>query len=122
MQGNFAPRQIGSLDLATLASVLCVALATWACLDAASGVAEWRPSLAVVVMLLLALAALTRHPRWAAMMRLLTGSWIVAAPYLLGFAAAAPAARIYLGVGVLLSTMAVPPVAALYCRRPPLAV
>jgi hypothetical protein len=56
----------------------------------------------------LALAALTRHPYWAAAIRLLTGGWIVAAPYFLVFADIVPALRGYLTIRGLIAAAAIP--------------
>jgi hypothetical protein len=50
---------------------------------------------------LFALAALTRDARWAMIFRLLTGGWILAAPYLLGLWQAEPAIRASQALGAL---------------------
>jgi hypothetical protein len=109
-------RAHGFIDLTMLTAVVCLALGTWTFLVDATGVAAWKPAIAVGVSVLLALAALTRRPRWAAALRLLTGTWILAAPYLLAFAMTGPAERVYLTVGVLVCMLAMPEFAALYGR------
>jgi hypothetical protein len=81
-------------------AVVSASLATWAGLCDSSGVALWKSYVSVGVAVLLALAALTRHPGWAAASRVLIGAWMIAAPYLLGFADVAPTRSAYLLIGI----------------------
>jgi hypothetical protein len=117
MELRLGERAHNILDLAVLMSVVCLALGSWACFGEASGAAAWRPFLGVAIALLFALASLTRHPHWAASIRLFTGAWIIVAPYLLGCAAVAPAARLHLAIGTLVVAASLPGLPLFYWRR-----
>jgi hypothetical protein len=109
-------RDHGVLDLVLLAAVMCLALGAWAFLNGVVVVPAQAAFISVAVTLVLALASLTRQPRWAAAIRFVTGLWIIATPYVFGFAAVPPALRLHLAVGTLVTTLAMPGFAAL-CRR-----
>jgi hypothetical protein len=113
----FGDREHSVVDLILLLSAMCLALATWSFLSDASRVPLWKSYVSVVITGLLALAALTRNPHWAAAIRLLTGGWLIAAPYLLSFADIAPALWAYLSTGLLVTTLAFPGIAALFACR-----
>jgi hypothetical protein len=100
-------RQHSIADLLILLSTVALAVATWSSLSGAAGVAVWKSVTGVAVTLLLALGALTRNPNWAAAIRVLTGLWLIAAPYLLDFNDMAPALRIYLTVGATVTAMGI---------------
>ena len=100
----------GVADLAVLLSVVSVALVTRAGLADSAIVPTWRPAMAVAVSLVLAPAAVTRHPRRSAAMRFVTGGWMAAAPFLLRFAVVAPVVWVWLGVGLVLMVVSVPAV------------
>jgi hypothetical protein len=113
----FGDREHSVVDLILLLSAMCLALATWSFLSDASRVPLWKSYVSVVITGLLVLAALTRNPHWAAAIRLLTGGWLIAAPYLLSFADIAPALWAYLSTGLLVTTLAIPGIAALFACR-----
>lgn len=72
------------------------------------GVPPWKLDTSVAIALFLGLAALTRHPCWSASIRLPTGGRMIAAPHLLAFTGAAPARWAYLGIGTIVTAMAIP--------------
>jgi hypothetical protein len=119
---GFGEREHGIADAVLLLAVVCLALMTWSFLADVAGVPLWKPFASTAVTGLFALAALTRHPCWAASIRFLTGGWVVAAPYLLKFADIAPALQAYLAIGTLLVIMSIPGVAAAGARRAHVAV
>ncbi len=104
----FREREHDVLDIAVLLAVTSLALASWSYFSDAADISLWKTYTSVATAGLLALATLTRHPRWAAGMRCLTGGWMMAAPYVLGFAAVAPALRAYLILGALVVTFSIP--------------
>jgi hypothetical protein len=89
--------RIGSI--AVLSLVLCLALVTWAQLADAGGALGWGPVASVASTVFLGLTTLTHCPRRAALMRLLTGTWIIAAPHLFGFSQVVPVSWAYLAIG-----------------------
>jgi hypothetical protein len=103
---RFGERTHSVADVVMLLAIVGLALATWSYLGDAASVPLWRSYASVAVAGLLALAALTRQPRWATSMRFLTAAWTIAAPYLLDFAHIAPAFRAYMAIGALLMTTA----------------
>lgn len=109
-------------DLVLLLAAVCLALSTWAWLSGSAGVPLWKPYLSVFATFFLALAALTRHPLWSASIRLLASGWIIAAPWLLGFADIASAQRTYLAIGALIAAMSIPGAAGIFTRRASLPV
>ena len=104
-------REHGALDLLVLSATVCLALATWA------NLAEYFRCFAVEGFrrcgetVLLAQATLTRNLDWAMAIRFLTGGWLVAAPFVLGFYDVAPALWSYLVIGTLVATAATPGIA-----------
>ena len=74
-------REHGAVDLLVLLATVGLALATWAHLADTSSVPPWKAFVSVVITVLLALAALTRNLDWAMAIRLLTGGWLIAAPF-----------------------------------------
>jgi hypothetical protein len=104
---KFGDREHSIADLMLLLAAVGLALGTWSCLDASS-VPVWKSYTGVVITWLLVLAALTRNLNWVLFTRLLTGGWLVAAPFLLGFGAVTPARWIYLAIGFAVMTLAVP--------------
>lgn len=118
---GFGERRHGTADMTVLLAVVLLALGTWSVL-ADAGVAVWKLSVTVGGAVLLGLAGLTRHPSWAAAIRCLTGTWIVVAPYLLGFADVGAAVRVCWGIGTLVVMTTVPVVVTLLARRVRLAV
>lgn len=100
-------------DVAVLLATVCVALATWSGLADAQGIPLWRALSGVAVTTLFGLAALTRHPRWAAAMRLLLGAWMMGAPLALGFSANGAALWTYVAVGAFLVALSARAVTAL---------
>jgi hypothetical protein len=105
---RFGEREHGVADVVVLLSVVWVALVTWCAYADDAGVPAWRPSIGVAVAVLLALAALTRHPRWAASIRFLTGGWLAAAPHVLKFDSNAAVFWSCLAIGVVLMVTASP--------------
>jgi hypothetical protein len=85
-----------------LLAVVLLALATWSYLGDGASVPPWKAFADVALAGLLALAALTRQPDWAISMRFLTAAWIIAAPYLFGFADIPSALRAHVAIGTLL--------------------
>jgi hypothetical protein len=114
---GFGDREHNLVDLVVILAAVCLAVATWSYLSDAAGVPIWKSYLSVVITGLLALAAMTRNARWAAAIRLLTGAWLIGAPYLLGFADIATAFWTYLAAGVLVTTLAIPSRASLGTGR-----
>ncbi len=84
MQQSIAERRHGIADLVVLLAIVGLALAIWVSPVATLDAARWKLFLEVLPAVLLALAALTRHPGWAMAFRLLTGGWIATGPLLLG--------------------------------------
>jgi hypothetical protein len=105
-------RTHGIFDLAMLAASMSQAAATWLYLSDAATVPVSRGLTAACVTVVLILAALTRNQVWAASFRTVTGFWLLAAPFALGFADIASAFRIHLTIGALVSTLAIPAIAA----------
>jgi len=114
---RFGERDHSAVDMMVLLAVVLLALGTWSSLADASGVPLWKPYVSVVTTVLFALAALTRHPNWAASIRLLTGGWIVAAPYPLKLEDIAPALWAHLAIGSLVTMASLPGVVALRDQR-----
>jgi hypothetical protein len=110
-------REHGVPDLLVLLATVCLALATWASLAETSSVPAWKSFISVIITLLLALAALTRNPDWAASIRFLTGGWLIAAPFILKFDDIAPALWTYLAIGTLVAALATPGIAARLAGR-----
>ena len=119
---GFGEREHGISDVVMLLAVVCLALVTWCCLADAASVPLWKSYTSVTLAVLFALAALTRHPHWASSIRLLTGIWMIAAPYLLQFADIAPAFWAYLAIGTLLVTVSIPGSVVLCTHRIRMAV
>jgi len=105
---EFGERKHSVADIMVLLAAVCVALVTWSSLTDVARVPLWKSYIGVVISLLFALAALTRHPRWAASIRFLTGVWMVTAPFLLKFTDTAPALWGYLTLGSLIISLSVP--------------
>lgn len=103
---RFGERHHSVADVVMVLAAVCLALVSWSYLGDAASVPLWKPYASVALVVLLTLAALTRQPHWAISIRLLTGGWMIAAPYLLKFADIAPALWAYLTIGVLLATIA----------------
>ncbi len=123
-------RECRIVSIAVLLSVVCLALVTWAQLADAGGALAWGPVASVASMVFLGLASLTYCPRRAALMRLLTGTWIIAAPHLFGFSQVRPVFWAYLAIGGLAgaTSLHIPRLAAVRpcsayslngCRRTP---
>jgi len=100
-------RQHTLADVFILLSAVCLALVTWLGLADAAGVSPWKSCIGVAITVLFALAALTRHRQRATATRLLTGLWIIGAPYLLNFADIGPARWIYLAIGSLVTVLGI---------------
>jgi hypothetical protein len=115
--GELGDREHSIADLVMLLAIVCLALVTWSHVVDAAGAPPWKLYTTLAVSMLLALASLTRHPRWAAWIRLLTGGWIIAAPYMLKFADAAAAPWAHLGTGILLVAVSIPGLPVLGARR-----
>ncbi len=105
---RFGERDHSIADIAVLLAVVCVALVTWSNFAGVPGAPLWRSYASVGLTVLLALAAQTRHLRWAASIRFLLGGWMIVAPYLLGFAHIAPGSWAYLAIGTFLTTASFP--------------
>ena len=115
--GNSRAREHLSADIVVILSVVYLALATWSCLSGSSGIPLWKCYSAVLTTMFLALATLTRRPYWAALFRLLTAGWIVAAPYLLAFTEFGPLPRTYLMIGGLIAAVSLPTISLVRIRR-----
>jgi hypothetical protein len=109
-------------DLLILLAAMGLTLATWAWLSDNTGVPVWKSYTTVTITLLLALAALTRNPNWAAAIRVLTGLWLIAAPFLLTFQDVTPARWTYIGIGAIVTAVAVPALAARRTNPVPMTV
>ena len=109
-------------DLLTLLTAVTLTLATWACLYGTPAAQVWKCYVCVTITLLLTLATLTRNPHWAAAIRLLTGIWLIAAPFLLRFHDVTAALWIYLGAGATVIALAIPNLAARSVNRAPVTV
>jgi hypothetical protein len=92
----------------TLLAVVGLAMVTRSWLTGAAGFAPWKAYAAVTIPVLLALAALTRDPRWSRSFRLALAIWVVAAPALFRFSDVTPAFMGYLTIGGVLWTMSLP--------------
>jgi hypothetical protein len=114
---RFGERDHGVTDVLMLVGVVYLALVTWSYLGDAANVPLWKLHASVALTVLFALAALTRDPHWATLIRFLTGGWMIAAPYLLKFADIAPALWAYLAIGILLMAVSIPGITALCTRR-----
>jgi hypothetical protein len=96
-------------DVVTLLAVVCLALATWLYLGNGASVPLWKAFASIALAGLLGLATLTRQPHWATSMRFLTAAWMIAAPYLLGFADIPSALRANMAIGaMLMATASIP--------------
>lgn len=115
-------RQHSAADLVVLLAVICLALVTWSSLSDAGDGSLWKAYVSVLVAVLFALAALTRHPSWAVLIRFLAGGWMLAAPYLLKFADIAPTRWAYLAIGASTVTAALCGIMSVVAARPPVAV
>ena len=107
MQQCVSERRYGLADFVMLSAAMCLSLVTWAALADAAKVGEWKSIIDVSLALFLALAALTRDPRFAITFRLLTGGWIASTPYLLGISDIEPAASASLVIGMLLIALSI---------------
>jgi len=106
---RFGDRNHGVADVVTLLAVVCLALATWSCLANGASVPLWKAFASIALAGLLGHAALTRQPHWATLMRFLTAAWMIAAPYLLGFADIPSALRANMAIGaMLMATASIP--------------
>ncbi len=106
-------------DMLILLTAVALTLATWACLSGTTGVADWKCYLSVAITLLLALAALTRNPAWAAAIRAMTGIWFISAPHLLRFHDVGPAPWTYIAAGVVVTALAIPGMTTRNVNRTP---
>jgi hypothetical protein len=97
-----------AVELLVLSATVYLAVATWVYLADTSSVAPWQACISVVIAVLLALAALTRNPNRAMTIRFLTGGWLIAAPFVMGFNDVAPALWSYLAIGTLVAAAATP--------------
>jgi hypothetical protein len=89
-------------DVVTLLAAIGLAVAIWACLGGDAQVAEWKAWVSASSALLLALAALTRHPGWEIRLRLVAGAWFLAAPWTLGFGQVPPILWAHLGCAMVI--------------------
>jgi hypothetical protein len=115
-------RRHGAADFLIILATVALTVATWASFSGISGVAVWKSYTSVAVTLLLALAALTRNPNWAAAIRVLTGIWLMGAPFLLRFEGVMPARWAYLVVGATVILLAIPGFTARQSGRTPVVV
>jgi hypothetical protein len=105
---GFGEREHSVADMVVLLGVVCLALVTWSCLADFPVMPLWKSYVSVGLAALFALAALTRHPHWAASIRRLAGGWMIAAPYVLKFSNITPALWAYLAVGTSGVALSVP--------------
>ncbi len=104
-------------DFIILVAAAGIALATWAALDHGVPVPLWKAAVSVVTTLLLALAALTRHPDWEVRLKRLAAGWILATPFLLGFAHALPVLAVHAVLGGVVLAAASPVMLPVRVRR-----
>jgi|SRR5271165_3457518 len=109
-------------NIAVILSGVYLALVTWSGLSGSAGIALWKAYFAVLATMFLALASLTRHPRWGVWFRLLMVGWIIVTPYLLAFADQSRLSRSYLMIGILLAAVSMPGVSGILGRRVGMAV
>ena len=98
-------------DFVLIACAIIVILVTWATLSRANVGPIWKPCGGVAAIMLLTLAALTPRDDWAITIRRVIGGWLIAAPWILGFADVSAARWSYVIGGAL--------IAALSMARPP---
>jgi hypothetical protein len=114
---GFGERKHTIIDVLVLLMVVGLALVTWSSAAGETAVPPWRLQVSVAVTLLFALAALTRHPGWAAAIRLLIGGWLICAPTIFGFAGVEPALWSHLVSGAVLIVLSAPGLTVLQTRR-----
>jgi hypothetical protein len=104
-------------DTLVILAVVYLASGTWVHASAAGGVVLWKSYVSVLVTVFLALAALTRHPYWSSMFRLVLGLWIAAAPFALGIADIGSVLRTYLTTGALIAALSASGIRGTWRRR-----
>jgi hypothetical protein len=110
---GFREREHGIADLVMLLAIVFLAVLAWSCLSDAAIVPLWKLYISIAVSWVLALATLTRRLDWSASIRFLTGGWIIAAPYLLNFSNMPQERWAYLAIGMTITIISIPGVAAL---------
>ena len=78
-------REQGLADFMVLLAVVGLGFLTWTSVSEATNVARWKTFLQFIPAVVFALAALTRHLRWALAFRFLTGAWVVVTTFIVSF-------------------------------------
>ena len=97
-----------AIDIALLICVVGLAIATWAALSHADGIAAWKPCFGVSATIFLALAALTPHVPLATVVRLAMSGWLMIAPWLLALGDLPLARWSYFIAGSLIAVLSAP--------------
>ncbi len=94
------------LDVANIVAGAALALSPWYLAYGAGGAAFWNAVIVGAAIALIAIAAVTRFHQAEEWVNLLLGVWAVAAPWLLGFAAATAAMAVHVVVGIAVAAIA----------------
>jgi hypothetical protein len=105
--GKLLARKERFADVTNFIAAVCLAAAPWVLGFAEPGVAAWNAWASAAVMAILALAALLRHAEWGEWLEGAAGLWVVASPWLLGFAGVTTALWTHVVIGLVVLVVAV---------------
>ncbi|RUU13438.1 hypothetical protein EOD10_15715 [Mesorhizobium sp. M7A.T.Ca.TU.009.01.3.2] len=95
-----------ALDVVNILAGIALALSPWLLGYAADAVAVWHAFIAGVITVLIAARALVAFHKYEEWANLVVGLWIVAAPWVLGFAGLATAMWSHVIAGVVVAVLA----------------
>ncbi|AZV18120.1 SPW repeat protein [Mesorhizobium sp. M7A.F.Ce.TU.012.03.2.1] len=95
-----------ALDVVNILAGIALALSPWLLGYAADAVAVWHAFIAGVITVLIAARALVAFQKYEEWANLVVGLWIVAAPWVLGFAGLAAAMWSHVIAGVVVAALA----------------
>ncbi|MCF6126600.1 hypothetical protein EN904_02960 [Mesorhizobium sp. M7A.F.Ca.CA.001.07.2.1] len=95
-----------ALDVVNILAGIALALSPWLLGYAADAVAVWHAFIAGVITVLIAARALVAFHKFEEWANLVVGLWIVAAPWVLGFAGLAAAMWSHVIAGVVVAALA----------------
>ncbi|RWH82158.1 MAG: hypothetical protein EOQ86_09295 [Mesorhizobium sp.] len=95
-----------ALDVVNIIAGIALALSPWLLGYAADAVAVWHAFIAGVITVLIAARALVAFHKYEEWANLVVGLWIVAAPWVLGFAGLAAAMWSHVIAGVVVAALA----------------
>lgn len=92
-------------DWINLVLAVCLFISPWVIGFMAVTMAAWNAWIVAVILGVLAIAALSAFAEWEEWLNLIAGLWLIASPWLLGFAAEVNAMWTHVIIGILVAVM-----------------